>query len=158
MIEPSAVVGKLTWAVCACAVGLTAGCARAEPEIADKPSQVERPAPVGQPAAMSGQSVTIAYASRPDPPTSGDNAIDVTVKTPDGSPVTDAAVAAVFSMPAMPSMNMPAMSSQAALMHAGEGVYRGTSHLSMGGTWNVTITVARGGAELGAMRFSVVTK
>ena len=36
--------------------------------------------------------------SEPDPPKSGDNTIEVTVRQPDGSPITDAAVTAVFSM------------------------------------------------------------
>ncbi|MGH9147432.1 MAG: FixH family protein, partial [Vicinamibacterales bacterium] len=59
---------------------------------------------------------------------------------------------------AMPSMNMPAMRSDAALRHEGEGLYRGTSRLSMGGTWNVAITVAQRSSEIATRRTSIVAK
>jgi nitrogen fixation protein FixH len=94
----------------------------------------------------------------PNPPASGDNAFEVTVKQPDGSPVTDATVAAVFSMPAMPSMNMPAMRTDVPLTHAGGGTYRGAGNLAMSGTWNVAITVTRDGASIGTRKFSVIAK
>jgi hypothetical protein len=72
--------------------------------------------------------------------------------------VTDATVTTVFSMPAMPSMNMPAMRSTATLAHDAAGRYRGTGQLSMGGTWNVTVTVSRGPDELGRKTFSIIAK
>ena len=106
----------------------------------------------------SAEGLNIRYQSRPDPPESGDNTIEVIVRQPDGSPITDAAVTAVFSMPAMPAMNMPAMRSDAPLTHAGNGTYRGTGQLSMGGTWNVNVTVSRGTETLGTSRFSIVAK
>ena len=77
---------------------------------------------------------------------------------PDGPPITDATVEAVFSMPAMPSMNMPAMRSAAALSHQGSGRYRGGGQLAMSGTWNVLLTVSRGAEELGRRNFSVIAK
>ena len=83
--------------------------------------------------------MTVTFLSAPDPPKSGDNSFLVTVKQPDGTPVTDGQVKAVFSMPAMPSMNMPAMRSEAALSPQGSGVYRGNGQLGMSGTWNVEI-------------------
>jgi len=104
------------------------------------------------------QGLDIQFQSEPDPPRSGANTIEVSVKQPDGAPVTDATVAAVFSMPAMPSMNMPAMRSDSSLTHVGNGVYRGTGQLSMGGTWNVAVTVSRGPEALGRSRFSIVAK
>ena len=104
------------------------------------------------------QGVRIEFRSIPDPPTSGDNTFEVTVKSPGGSPVTDATVTAVFSMPPMPSMNMPAMRSTATLASERSGRYRGIGQLSMGGTWNVTVTVSRGSEELGIKSFSVVAK
>lgn len=109
-------------------------------------------------SAPAGQGLAIDFASTPDPLRQGDNAIEVTVRQPDGSPVTDATVTAVFSMPAMPAMNMPAMKSAATLAHAGDGKYRGTGELSMGGTWTVALTVTRGTEQLGSRRFSVVAK
>jgi nitrogen fixation protein FixH len=100
-----------------------------------------------------------AAGGAPDPPRSGDNTFEVTVKQPDGTPVSDASVTAVFSMPAMPAMNMPAMRSDASLTRVGNGTYRGTGQLSIGGTWNVLVSVSRGGAEpLGVKRFSVIAK
>jgi YtkA-like protein len=106
----------------------------------------------------SAEGLNIRYQSRPDPPESGSNAIEVSVTDRNGAPVTDATVTAVFSMPAMPAMNMPAMRSDAPLTHAGNGTYRGTGQLSMGGTWNVNVTVSRGAETLGTSRFSIVAK
>jgi Cu(I)/Ag(I) efflux system membrane protein CusA/SilA len=102
--------------------------------------------------------MTVTFTSEPHPPQSGDNTFIVTVKQPDGSPVTDGAITAVFSMPAMPSMNMPPMRSEAALTPAGDGTYRGTGELSMGGTWNVEIVISRNGQDVGTAKFSVIAK
>ena len=102
--------------------------------------------------------MTVTFLSAPDPPKSGDNSFLVTVKQPDGTPVTDGQVKVVFSMPAMPSMNMPPMRTEAALSPQGSGTYRGTGQLSMSGTWNVEISVSRNGADLGSAKFSVVAK
>lgn len=76
--------------------------------------------------------------------------------TENGVPVTDATVSAVFSMPAMPAMNMPAMQTAAAPVSQGEGRYRGTGVLSMAGTWNILVTVSRGHIELGSHRLSII--
>jgi hypothetical protein len=109
-------------------------------------------------AADASDDLVITFGSQPDPLEKGDNSIQVTVRQADGSPVTDARVTAVFSMPAMPSMNMPAMRSDATLQHDGAGRYRGTGRLSMGGTWNVAITVARGPGRPATRRLSIVAK
>ncbi len=136
---------------------VVAGCSRdaGAPSGGTTPGALSTPA--SQPAS-DGQNVAIEFRSQPDPPASGDNTFEVVVTRPDGSPVTDATVAAVFSMPAMPSMNMPAMRSTAALPHQGSGRYRGTGQLSMGGTWTVIVTVSRGTEELGRKNFSVIAK
>ena len=104
------------------------------------------------------QDLAIEFRSEPDPPKAGENAIEVAVKRPDGSPVTDATVTTAFSMPAMPSMNMPPMRSDVALAYVAEGIYRGTGHLSMAGTWNVTVAVSRAGQQIGVKKFSVIAK
>lgn len=104
-----------------------------------------------------GAGMQIAFRSETDPPTSGDNTFEVTVNK-DGAPVEDASVTAAFTMPAMPSMNMPEMRSSATLEPAGDGRYRGTGQLSMAGTWNVRVTVRRNGEQLGTKTLSIVAK
>ncbi len=108
-------------------------------------------------SAPNEQGVAVRFVIQPDPPVSGDNQVEVVV-TENGAPVTDATVEAVFSMPAMPAMNMPAMRSAVPLTHNGEGRYRGTGQLSMAGTWNVTVTASRGGQEIGRTNLSVIAK
>ena len=135
--------------VCLAAIGCTGSSDSQAPPGGDRPSTAA-PAP--------GQKVAIAFRSEPDPLRSGDNAIEVMVTGPDGSPVTDATVKTVFSMPAMPSMNMPAMKSETPMTHEGGGRYRGNGQLSMAGTWNISIVVSRGSEELGSRNLSVVAK
>ena len=108
-------------------------------------------------SAPNAQGVAVRFVIQPDPPVSGDNQVEVVV-TENGAPVTDATVEAVFSMPAMPAMNMPAMRSAVPLTHNAEGRYRGTGQLTMAGTWNVTVTASRGGQEIGRTNLSIVTK
>jgi len=110
------------------------------------------------PAATSTEGVTIDFSSEPDPPKSGDNTIEVTVRQPDGTAITDAVVTAVFSMPAMPAMNMPAMRAEAKLTHVERGRYQGMGQLAMAGTWNVTVTATRDGEPIGRRSFSIVAK
>jgi nitrogen fixation protein FixH len=114
----------------------------------------------GQLLAPSGAAdgLAVTFGTEPAPPAKGNNQVLVTVKRPDGTPVTEGTVTAVFSMPAMPSMNMPAMRTEASLTHAGEGRYRGTSQLSMGGTWNVSIAIAEGGKAVVTRQTSIVAK
>ena len=123
-------------------------------ENATEPAATQSAAPA---APANAQGVSVQFASEPNPPVSGNNEIDVTVME-HGKPVTDATVEAVFSMPAMPSMNMPAMRSAAPLAHAGDGRYRGTGELSMAGTWTVTVTASRSGQEIGRTSLSIVAK
>jgi hypothetical protein len=61
-------------------------------------------------------------------------------------------------MPAMPTMNMPAMRSTVALLSAGGGVYRGTGEILMAGRWETTVTVTRQGQPLGALHTTMVAK
>ena len=110
------------------------------------------------PTTGSAGDVAIDFRSEPDPPKSGDNTIEVTVRQADGTAITDAAVTAVFSMPAMPAMNMPAMRSETKLTHINGGRYQGMGQLSMAGTWNVTVTVTRDGEPVGRRSFSIVAK
>ena len=63
--------------------------------------------------------VAIALTSDPNPPRAGMTRFQATVTTRAGQPIADATVTLVLYMPPMPSMNMPAMRSEAALGHAG---------------------------------------
>ena len=142
-------MGCMTMAICLAA----AGCSRAEQ------GAQETPATGASSAGTTQGGLAISFVSRPDPPETGsDNAIEVSVKHPDGTPVTDADVVAVLSMPAMPSMNMPAMRTEAPLKHEGNGVYTGPAQVTMAGTWNVAVNVSRGGQKLGSHNLSVIAK
>lgn len=109
-------------------------------------------------AAPAADALSIAFRTVPDPPRSGPNTFEVELRDPSGQPVTDAQVRVVLYMPAMPSMNMPAMTSEAKLPHTGGGTYRGAGQVSMSGRWDVTVTVTRNGARLGSRQTTVVAK
>ena len=108
------------------------------------------------PVADAGNGVTISFKTLADA-TAGDNKVEAIVKQ-NGQPVTYATVAVTFRMPAMPTMNMPEMHSTTPLTHESDGRYVGTGQLEMTGTWNVSVTVARGGTQIGSSRFTVVAK
>ena len=150
MMTTGHVVRTMGWvAVAICLV--TAGCSRAEQ------SAQEAPATGVTTAGTTQGGLNITFNSRPDPPKTGnDNALEVSVKQADGTPVTDAEVVAVLSMPAMPSMNMPPMRTEATLKHEGNGVYTGPAQVLMAGTWNVTVNVSRGGQRVASRNLSVV--
>jgi nitrogen fixation protein FixH len=122
------------------------------------PSSTSGDKPPEATTAEASEGVSIDFRSDPDPLKSGDNTIEVAVREPNGSPVTDASVTAVFSMPAMPAMNMPAMRTEVPLTHVEGGRYRGTGQLSMSGTWNVAVTASRDGQPIGRRSFSIVAK
>lgn len=107
------------------------------------------------PGATTGEGLQVEF--RTGQPAAGDNPIEVTIRQ-NGAPVNDASVTAVFSMPAMPSMNMPEMQSTAKLTAQGDGRYRGIGTLSMSGTWNVRVTVSRSAEELGTHTLSLVAR
>jgi len=117
----------------------------------------DQSAATSQPAvAANRDALQIAFRTL-DPPRSGANTVEVTVKQ-DGKPLTDATVTAEFRMPAMPSMNMPEMHTTVPLTHQGEGRYRGAGELVMSGTWNVTVAVSRAGQSVGTQRETVIAK
>src|SRR5207253_1276267 len=71
----------------------------------------------------------ITFRTIPDPPKAGDNQLEVIVKDAGGKPIDEAEVTVQFSMPAMPTMNMQAMKSDAKLAPAGGGIYRGSGQV-----------------------------
>ena len=90
----------------------------------------------------------VQLTSMPNPPKMGRNTFTVTVKQPNGTPITDANVSVEFHMPAMPAMNMAEMRSTATLGHQGDGQYRGEAELMSPGNWDTTVTVTRGAETL----------
>jgi hypothetical protein len=114
------------------------------------------PGAAGAPA--TGTALDISFRALADPPKTGDNTFEVSLKDPSGKPVTDADVSVRLFMPAMPTMNMPSMENDASLVHAGGGVYRGSGQVLMGGRWDVTVTARRGTQQLGRKRFALVAK
>ena len=109
-------------------------------------------------APPSGPALEISFRAQPDPPKIGDNAFEVRVTTADQMPVTDASVSVQLFMPAMPTMNMPAIRNEAALPHVGDGVYRGPGRVMTAGRWEVTVVVTRNGQRLGSRQFPLVAR
>jgi RND family efflux transporter MFP subunit len=94
----------------------------------------------------------------PNPPRAGENVVEVHVRDTEAGPVTDAEVRVLFYMAPMPSMNMPAMRSEARLAHVDNGVYRGPADISMSGRWDMTVTALRQGQPIAEERRSVVAR
>ena len=111
-----------------------------------------------QSAAGQKPTIEIALTTKPNPPKEGPNTLEVTVKGADGKPVTDAEVTTLFYMAAMPAMKMPEMKSTATLKHQKDGRYVGNNHVAMAGKWDVTVTVKRGGQEIGSRQFPVTAQ
>lgn len=103
-------------------------------------------------------SMQVGFKTLPDPPRSGKNTIEVSVKDAAGAPVKDATVDVRFYMAAMPSMNMPEMQSLFSTKHVADGRYRGDGQLVMSGSWEVTVTVTKQGTRLARKKFTVVAK
>jgi Cu(I)/Ag(I) efflux system membrane fusion protein len=118
----------------------------------------EAPALAGGGGGEAASALRIEFATIPDPPRNGDNTWQVTVRDAGGNPVTDATVDVRIYMAPMPSMNMPAMWSDARLLHTADGVYRGQANVSMAGRWDVTVTVSRDGQRLGRRMFAIVAR
>ena len=87
----------------------------------------------------------------------GDNAFEVTVMQ-GSQPVTDAEVSLELYMGAMPSMDMPAMRSTVTMTHEGGGRYRGTGDVVVGGAWDATVMVMRGGEHLGDQTVTIIAR
>ena len=107
---------------------------------------------------VTGPAPTITFASVPDPPKTGDNTFEVHVTSPDGTPIADADVTVQLFMPAMPTMNMPAMRNETKLTHVANGVYRGPGQVMMAGKWEATVTVTRNGQRVGNRQFPLVSR
>jgi RND family efflux transporter MFP subunit len=120
--------------------------------------QSYQPPPSADAPARDTADVSVSVQTVPDPPRSGENIVDVRVKDSAGRPVSGADVLVQFSMPAMPSMNMPAMRAEARLDPVGEGRFRGPVSLSMAGRWDVNVTVRRQGRPIATRQSSVLAR
>jgi len=105
-----------------------------------------------------GPTLDIVFRTQPDPPKTGESVFEAVVKDASGQPVADADVSVQLFMPAMPTMNMPAMRNETKLPHVGGGVYRGAGQVMMAGRWDATVTVAKGGQQLGRKQLAVVAR
>lgn len=97
----------------------------------------------------------IAVANRPARPIVGDNTLLIEVRDQAGKPVTNAAVEAVITMPAMGAM--PRMESKGMVKEVGAGRYEARYGLGMGGDWTAELSVSAGGAAPARARYRVST-
>ena len=95
--------------------------------------------------------------SEPTEMSLGGNAFEAIV-TRGSQPVTDAEVSLELYMGAMPSMDMPEMRSTVTMTHEGGGRYRGTGDVAMGGAWDATVMVMRGGEHLGDQTVTIIAR
>jgi hypothetical protein len=120
--------------------------------------------PSAAPSAQASPSVpaslvpTLLYASVPEQPQAGDNAVAVQLTATDGTAISDATVTATYFMAAMPAMSMPEMRDSFELAPQGDGRYSGNVRLSMGGTWSVTVVAKRGEEPVARKVFNIVAK
>ncbi|MGE0813838.1 MAG: efflux RND transporter periplasmic adaptor subunit [Vicinamibacterales bacterium] len=112
--------------------------------------------PAGGPSPAADLDIT--FHTTPDPPRTGDTEFEVVVKDAGGQPVAGAEVAVQMFMPAMPTMNMPAMRDETTLAPVGGGVYRGRGQVLMAGHWDVTVLVSKAGRVLGRRQLALAAR
>ncbi|HEU5352171.1 MAG TPA: FixH family protein [Terracidiphilus sp.] len=105
--------------------------------------------------ASATQSIHIDLNTDPSPPRKGANTLRVRLTGADGKPVAGTQVTVIFFMPAMPAMGMGAQRVAATLADQGRGDYSGSLQLGSGGTWQVTVAVARNGHTVSTKQFSL---
>ena len=101
------------------------------------------------------QQMEIDVSTQPSPPHKGANTVRIKLTGSDGKPVSGSQVTATFFIPAMPAMGMAAEHAAATLSDKGNGFYEGLLQLSAGGTWQVSITVQRGGQTVATKQLSL---
>ena len=105
--------------------------------------------------APSATETGIEFTSDPNPPRRGSNVFRVRLTGPGNAPVTGATVTVRFFMAAMPAMGMAEMNTTTNLSDKGNGLYEGGGTLDSGGTWQVTITVQKGGQTIATKQLRV---
>jgi Cu(I)/Ag(I) efflux system membrane fusion protein len=116
------------------------------------------PVSAGSAGAPAAAHLDLTLRTRPDPPRAGDNEFEVLVKDASGTAIDDAEVTVQLFMPAMPTMNMPAMRSETKLSPAGGGLYRGSGQILMAGRWDAIVMVTRRGAPVAQQKITLTTK
>jgi Cu(I)/Ag(I) efflux system membrane fusion protein len=107
--------------------------------------------PTGQSASAGDLKVNLAL--EPDPPTTGDNRLLVTVRDSSGKPVDGARLAFEYDMPAMGSM--PEMKGDGTSQALGGGRYSVTYPLQMNGDWTLTLGIEAPGHAPAHLRLMV---
>jgi RND family efflux transporter MFP subunit len=113
------------------------------------------PPPGAGNAAQQASTMDVDFTTDPNPPHKGSNTFRVKLTGANGNPVTGADVTVTFFMPSMPAMGMAAMNTATKLTPKGNGLYEGQSHLSSGGTWQVTITAQQSGKIIATKRLHI---
>jgi Cu(I)/Ag(I) efflux system membrane fusion protein len=93
----------------------------------------------GQTVSTQAGQLKLSVTLQPDPPRQTGNALIVEAADASGTPLDDAEVRVVYSMPAMGAM--PEMHGEAKVSDAGEGRYRAEFDLPMAGTWTLVTDV-----------------
>ena len=105
----------------------------------------------------SAEKLAIELSSIPSPLKTGSNTVRAKVTGPDGRPLSGSQVTVALFMPAMTEMGMAAMHATASLTEQNGGNYEGKLDVPMAGTWQVTVSVMRGGHVIATKRLSITT-
>ena len=97
--------------------------------------------------------LNVALALDPDPPTTGDNALLVTLRDASGKPVEGARLGFEYDMPAMGAM--PEMKGGGETKSLGQGRYRVAYPLQMNGDWTLTLGIEAPGHPPARVRLMV---
>jgi len=106
-------------------------------------------------SSLKTEQIKIEMATEPATPQKGKDTVRIKLTDARGKPVDGVQVSAIFFMPAMPAMGMAAEHAAAALNAKGEGIYEGPVELNSGGTWQVSLTVQRGGTTIASQNLTV---
>lgn len=107
--------------------------------------------------AQQQEKLKITFSNSPKSPIVGKNTLTVKVTDQAGKPVTDAKVAFVTSMPAMPGMP-GGMSLEEEAKHTGNGEYEALVQIVMAGPWKAVVTVSRPGEPPTSATFSLTVR